>query len=116
MDYVSVPPPEWDTAVPDEWSGKAISARAMARYASAMEPALEPMFSAWAKAWEWRSSNYEACRRLRKHHALAAVEASASGEADVAKSHYAKAVEASRALDDVRASFYRSYLETIPNR
>lgn len=116
MDYVSVPPPEWDTAPAGEWRERAIGARAMARYASAMLSDLEPMFSAWAAAWEWRKANYEACVKLRKHHALAAVEASASGDAEVARQHYALAVEASRAMADVCASSYRSYLETIPNR
>lgn len=116
MDYITVPPPSWDTAKPHDWAKEAERARAMARYAMVYAPGLERMFWAWASAWEDRREGYDMAREQSGAMACAAVRASVEGRADDAAAYFASAKRAAEAADAFRMLTYPSYYETIPNR
>lgn len=116
MDYRTVEPPAWDTALPAEWSDKAHKARAMARNASHYAPELVEMFDAWARAWNERYATWKAADDGARASAHAAVIASVEGRADDARRMFASAARAAETAREVRGDLlYRSFLETIPN-
>ena len=115
MDYRTVEPPAWDTALPEEWSDKAHKARAMARNASHYAPELVDMFNAWANAWDARARDYSTWTDRAKDHTADAIAEALEGRKEEVRRSFAHAVAAAERARACSSVLYRSFLETIPN-
>lgn len=116
MDYRTVPPPTWATAIPSEWEREAHHARAMLRNATHYAPDLVGMFGAWASAWDARLQAYKMAREEAEREAAHSVRFMSRGMREEAEMAYQRATAACKREHDAILLTYPCFLETIPNR